>query len=558
MALCGSHLRYAIVFSALVNLAYLAPTLYMLQVYDRVLTSGSRPTLLFLTFALAATLFVLTFLDRLRSRIMMSASVQLDQAFSARIFSRVMKAAGAGVLLRPNQVIRDFDTMRMAVTGPAAVALFDAPWIPIYIIVCFIVHPLIGWLTVVGSALLLMLAILNEQTTRGLAKEASDASAAGYAAQESAGSAADVVRALGMGPAFTAQFEESRRRANGPLMRAASTNGRIGATIRFLRLFLQSAALGLGAWLAISKEVSAGAVFASSMLAARAMSPIDQIVAQWRVLSAAAVAYGSVKEQLRPVEATNQTALPAPAARVSLTQAVVLSPMRDRILLNGISFSLGEGTVVGVIGASGAGKTTLLQLLANARSIEQGEIRLDGARYGEWDDQRLGRFIGYMPQDFALFPGTIKDNISRFDRWAGVDGILADDGAIKAAKAAGVHELILSLPQGYDTQLGPRGRGLSAGQQQRIALARALYGQPVLYVLDEPNSHADAEAEAALMAVIARLRASGALVVVSAHKLSLIAATDVLALLKDGRLERFGPRDQVLASLRPAEPAQTA
>ena len=550
LSLCGVHMRFAVIFSALVNLAYLAPTLYMLQVYDKVVPSGSKPTLVFLTLALTATLFVLTYLDRIRGRLLMTASVRLDQAFSARIFRRAMMDAARGSPIKLNQFVRDFDTIRLAVTGPAALALFDAPWIPIYVIVCYIVHPLIGSLALGGAVVLCLLAVLNERATRDLSRLGAQASAAGYANQESASAGADVVRALGMTPAFVAQFEEARANASAPQMLAARASGRVGGLIRFLRLFLQSAALGAGAWLAISKDISAGAIFASSMLAARALGPIDQIVAQWRTLSAAAAAYDDLRDQLVAEDGGARTVLPDPQARLTLVQASVLAPAGNRALLAGVNLELTGGSIVGVIGPSGAGKTTLLQLIANARAASHGEIRIDGARYQDWEPQRLGRFIGYLPQDSALFPGTIKDNISRFDRWAGVAAEQADAMAVAAAKAAEVHEMILALPKGYDTELGPRGRGLSAGQQQRIGLARALYGRPILYVLDEPNSNADAEGEAALLRLIGELKASGALVVVAAHRMSLIAAVDQIAVMRDGHLERFGPRAEVLAALR--------
>ncbi len=557
-ALCSLHMRYAVFFSALVNLAYLAPTLYMLQVYDRVVPSGSRSTLVFLTIALGATLFVLTYLDRMRSRILLAASVSLDQGFSGRLFQRAMAAAGAGQPLRLNQLIRDFDTVRLAVTGPAMLALFDAPWIPIYIVVCYIVHPLIGSIALGGALLLILLAILNDRITRDVNRQAAAAVAASAAGQDSISASADVVRALGMTSAFQAQFEAARAKASTPQLQGTRTSGRIGALIRFLRLFLQSIALGAGAWLAIEKQVSAGAIFASSMLAARALSPIDQIVAQWRVLSAAATSYNALRDYLGRETSVNTTLLPDPRARLTLQRASVFSPSRDRLLLNGISFEAAAGSIIAVIGPSGAGKTTLLQLIANARAVDQGEIRIDGAKYADWDPQRLGRFIGYMPQDSALFPGSIKDNISRFNSWIGVSGPQADEMAVAAAKAAGVHEMILRLPKGYDTVLGQRGRGLSAGQQQRIAMARALYGQPLLYLLDEPNSNADGEADAALLQIIAHLKAAGAIVIIAAHRVSLVAVADMVALLNEGRLERFGPRDEVLAALRESQTGAAA
>jgi len=561
LTLCGTHLRFAVLFSAIVNVAYLAPTLYMLQVYDRVVPSGSQPTLVFLTLALAAALFLLTYLDRMRGRILLAASVRLNQAFAGRIFSRALASAARGAPIRLNQMTRDFDTVRMAITGPAILAVFDAPWIPIYIIVCFMVHPLIGAIALGGAIVLCLLAVLNERSTWGLNRRAAAAAAVSSIGQDSITANADIVRSLGMSSAFLGQFEMARANVVEPQLEGARTTGGVAALIRFLRLLLQSIALGAGAWLAIDKQISAGAIFASSMLAARALSPIDLIVANWRTLSAAVTAYGSIREHLGPEDAPPLTELPAPGSRLSVRQLTIASPPRGRAqpLVDGVSFEAAAGQVVGVIGPSGAGKTTLLQALANARVCDAGEVRIDGASYTDWDPERLGRFIGYMPQDCALFPGSIKDNISRFDRWAGVEAETIDRAAIEAAEAAGIHELILTLPQGYDTLLAPRGRGLSAGQQQRVALARAVYGSPFLYVLDEPNSNADAEAEAALMRLIGRLKAQGAIIVMSVHRASLIGVVDTIVQLRGGRLERFGPRDQVLAALQgPATPARAA
>jgi ATP-binding cassette subfamily C protein len=556
LKLCGVHLRYALFFSALVNIAYLAPTLYMLGVYDMVVPSGSEATLVFVTIALSLTLLTLTYLDKIRSRILSAASIRLDHVFSARIFRRAMLGAGGGPQPRINQMIREFDLIRAAATGPAALAMFDAPWIPLYVAVCFYLHPAIGSLALGGSLVLFLLAVWNERSTRDYSTRALEASSASFAAQEAAGGSADVVRALGMTQAFVNQFETARTRANLPQMEAAHANGRIGGIIRFLRLFLQSTALGLGAWLAIHKQISGGAIFAASMLAARALSPIDQIVAQWRTVSQALSAYRAIRVQLAAKDDVVQTQLPTPLPRLSVSQVSVVTPVRDRAILQGIGFSAEGGQVVGVIGPSGAGKTTLMQVLANARAPDQGDVRIDGARYGEWDSQRLGRHIGYVPQDSALFPGTIKDNISRFSAFAGEDQALVDALAVAAAKAAGVHDMILGLPGGYDMALGPRGRGLSAGQQQRIALARALYGEPVLFVFDEPNSNLDAEGETILVQVVAQLRARGALVVVAAHRLGLIASADLLAVIRGGRLERFGPRQEVLDALKAAEAPQ--
>jgi ATP-binding cassette subfamily C protein len=562
LALCGSHLRFAVLFSAIVNLAYLAPTLYMLQVYDRVVPSGSQPTLVFLTLALAATLFLLTYLDRMRGRILLAAGVRLNEAFVGRIFTRALTTAAGGQPMRLNQMVRDFDTIRLATTGPAIIALFDAPWIPIYIVVCFIVHPLIGAFALIGALVLGALAVLNERSTREVNRQAAEAAAASSVGQDSISASADVVRSLGMSQAFQRQFETARANMVEPQLAGARSTGRIGALIRFLRLLLQSVALGAGAWLAIDKQISAGAIFASSMLAARALSPIDMIVANWRTLSAAVTSYDSLRETLKAEPAPRRMQLPPPRERVLVRQVGVSVPTRgggSLRLIDNMAFEARAGQAIGVIGPSGSGKTTLLQVIAGARAPDEGDMRLDGARYAEWDPERLGAAIGYLPQDSALFPGSIKDNISRFARWTDVPADEIDRKTIAAAAGAEIHDLILTLPQGYDTELGPRGRGLSAGQQQRVALARALYGDPFLYVFDEPNSAADSEGEAALIRLIGRLKAQGSIVVMSVHRASLVGAVDALVQLRGGRIERMGPRDQVLAALQaPATPIRPA
>ena len=546
------HLHYALIFSALVNLAYIAPTLYMLGVYDMVVPAGSDLTLVFFTLALGLTLLTLTTLDKLRASILQAASLRLDAVFSERLLRRAFRP-GRGAQVRLNQQMREFETVRAAVTGPAILALFDVPWIPIYVACCFFLHPVIGVLALASASLLVLLAIWNERATRPLSQRALEASAASYALQDSAGVSADVVRALGMSGAMVGLLKAARQRANLPASEAAGASARIGGAIRFLRLLLQSSALAVGAWLAIHKQISGGAIFASTMLTSRALAPIDSMVAQWRALSGAISAYVAIKSHVCAEEPPPATALPRARPRLKADQITVASPSRDRAILSDVRFNAEGGQVVGVVGASGAGKTTLMQVLANARLPDRGEVRLDGARYGDFDPDRLGRWIGYVPQDSVLFPGTIKENISRFDAAAGADPEEVDAKAVAAAREAGVHDLILAFEGGYDAVIGPRGRGLSAGQQQRIAIARALYGEPDLFIFDEPNANLDAEGEAELKELLLRLRARGALVIVSVHRHSLIAATDLLAVMSHGRLDRFGPTEEVLGALRPAE-----
>ena len=451
--------------------------------------------------------------------------------------------------------------MRQALTGPGILALFDAPWAPIYVIVCFLIHPLLGALSLVGAATLFGLTWWNEVSTKAPLKRANEAASLSYLSQQYSTAGAEVIRALGMRRAMVQRHLQERQTAAGLQLKASFAGSGVTAISRFMRLAFQSLALGAGAYLAIEQKVSAGAIFAASLLVGRALSPIDLIVANWRTLSAAVTSYELVREHLRPEATTPRTELPRPGARLTVRQATIISPARDRPqpLLEAISFEAQAGQVVGVIGPSGAGKTTLLQAIANARVCDGGEVRIDGASFTDWDPDRLGRVIGYMPQDCALFPGSIRDNISRFERWTGVDAEAIDQATIEAAMAAGIHEMILSLPQGYDTVLAPRGRGLSAGQQQRVTLARAVYGAPFLYVLDEPNSNADADAEAALVRLIGGLKARGAIVVMSVHRASLVGVVDLIVQLRGGRLERYGPRDQVLAALQaPAGAPATA
>ena len=553
LAACRRHARYVLLFSVLVNIAYLAPTLYMLQVYDRAVPSGSRATLAMLTLALVAALLTLTFLDQMRQRILAAASVRLDRIFSTRLLNRALAAPGGPSQARLNQTFRHFDQIRGAVTGPAALAAVDAPWIPIYILVCFMVHWIIGLVTLAGAVLLLALAVVNDRMTRDLFTKASEANARSSGAQDAAGASADVIRSLGMTGAFVRRLESYRAAATRPQLEAARENGRVGGAIRFFRLFLQSLALGVGAWLAINKLVSAGDVFACSMLAGRALAPIDLLVSQWRSVATASAAYRAIEEQLAdPGKAASTTLLPPPAPQLALERVSVLTPRRDRYILRDVSLAADGGSVVCLIGPSGAGKTTLLQVIANARAADAGEARIDGARYQDWDADRLGAWIGYVPQDCVLFPGTVKDNISRFRAWAGEDQAAVDARAVDAAQAADVHRMILALPEGYDTQIGPRGRGLSAGQQQRIALARAFYGAPTLFALDEPNSNLDAEGEASLVRAIAGLKARGALVIMAAHRTALVQAADYLAVVREGRIERYGPTAEILKAIQGA------
>ncbi len=548
---CRWHLLFAAGFSALVNVLYLAPTLYMMQIYDRVVPTGGLLTLAFVTAVVVFALATLAALDHIRARLLIRASLRIDRLLAGPVMERLVASPLGGVRVR--QAMREFDHARAVIGGAGALALCDAPWTPIYLLFCFILHPALGALTLAGVLILLGLAVLNERATRPRLQDAARAAAGAYAAQEAIAGQADVVRALGMRRALVARQLEERGAAIGAQAGAQLSGGRYSGAIRFMRLLLQSLALGLGGWLAVEGQITAGAIIAASVLLSRAVHPIEQLVGSWAGIVQARSSLKVLTDLFAQTSALEQsrTELPAPTGRLDVEAVTVRAPDSEALLLKRVGFSLQPGQSLGVIGPSGAGKTTLARLLAGAATPAAGAVRLDGADYAVWDPERLARHIGYLPQDSALFAGTVRDNISRFAAALGEDPARVDAAAVAAAQAAGVHELILRLPHGYDTRLGPGGQGLSAGQAQRIALARALYGDPSLLVLDEPNSHLDQEGEAALMRAVRQAGERGATVVMIAHRAGVLSTMDQLLVLKDGAVAALGPHDEVAAALQP-------
>lgn len=548
---CRPHFIWAAVFSALVNLLYLAPTLYMMQVYDRVVPTGGMTTLVLVSGVAVFALATLALLDWLRGRVLLRAGLRLDRQLASRVLSRVMdiQAKTPG-----SHALREFDSFRQAVSGSGALALFDAPWTPIYLICCFLLHPWIGMLTLAGGLVLFGLALLNEREGRRRIQSAHDATNAAYQAQESIAGQSEVVRALGMRRASINRQILQRRSAVDQSAEAQLTGGKYSGAIKFFRLTLQSAALGLAALLAVRGEISAGAIIASSVLLSRAVAPIELLVGSWPQLVKARASWKMLTDLFVQTagQERQRTALPPPRGLLSCEAATVRFEGTDQPQLRQASFVLEPGRVLGVIGPSGSGKTTLARSVAGAQALTAGLIRLDGAAYDARDADELARFIGYLPQSPSLFPGSIRDNISRFASSTGASTADVDLGAVKAAQTAGAHEMILRLPRGYDTELGPFGAGLSAGQAQRVALARALYGDPVLLVLDEPNSNLDQEGEAALMNAVRAAARRGAAIMVVAHRAGILAQVHSLLLMQDGAVKLFGPREEVLASIRKA------
>lgn len=546
---CRIHLFWAAGFSAAVNVLYLTPTIYMMQVYDRVVPTGGLVTLVLISAAAVFALATLALLDWLRGRMLVRAGLRLDRLLSARILSRVVDIQTRA----PNtQAMREFDNVRSAVAGQGALALFDAPWTPLYLGCCFLLHPALGFLTLFGGTLLFFLAWLNERDSRPRLAKAIQSNNAAYAAQEAVAGQAEIVRALGMrGPSIARQVRQ-RRSATIQQADAQLTGGKYSGVIKFVRLVLQSAALGIAAYLVVRGQISPGSIIASSVLLSRAVAPVELLVGVWPSLVQARSSWMNLIELFAqsPEHDQARTALPDPVGRIRLEGVSVRLPGTEGAQLKGIALAIEPGQTVGVIGPSGSGKTTLARVVAGALKPTLGVVRLDGAEYGARDDDERARHIGYLPQVPSLFAGTIKDNISRFAGEAGVDPGEIDQAAVAAAKAAGAHDLIQGLPNGYDTVLGPYGAGVSAGQAQRIALARALYGAPVLLVLDEPNSNLDQEGETALMTAIINASKRGAAVVIVAHRAGVLARVDRLVVMRDGSVQTEGPREAVLARLR--------
>jgi ATP-binding cassette subfamily C protein len=555
LADCRQHFIAAAVFSLLINILYLAPTLYMLQVYDRVVPTAGTTTLLFVTMALAFALLTLSILDMIRNRLLIRASQRIDALIAPRILKQMM-ATDSGAA---GQAMRDFDNVRTAMAAPGIAAIFDVPWTPVFLIVAFMLHFWIGILAIVASILLVTLAVLNQRATQKKMEVATSAMAAAHNSQQAAAVHGTTVKGLGMTGAMVERQLGHRRLALANMLSAQFAGGRLSATSRFFRLFVQSVALGVGALLAIAGDISAGAIIASSVLLSRALQPIESIIGAWSSLAAARAAARRLSKSLENLDEQRiYTALPAPQG-VLQAEEVGVRGRDGRAILVGVSFRADPGNILGIIGPSGSGKTTLGKILIGALQPTVGTVRIDGARLTDWDQDELGKHFGYMPQEPSLFEGTIKENIARFSRArSSEENKRIDEAVVDAAKAAGVHEMILQLPQGYDTTLGLMGAGLSAGQAQRMALARALYGEPRLLVLDEPNAFLDQDGEAALLGALTKARARGATVIVIAHRRGVLAVADRLLVLDEGRPKMIGPAAEVVARLTGPKAAENA
>ena len=543
--------------SATINLLYLTGSFFMLEVYDRVLPSRSIPTLVGLA-VIAAVLFAFQgVLDIFRGRVLTRIGASLDEALSGRIFDIVVRlplktcTSGDGV-----QAVRDLDQVRAFMSSLGPTALFDLPWMPLYLGICFIFHFWIGMTAAIGALILVGITLLTEFRTREPTRAAAETGAARTALALSSRRNAEVLQAMGMSGRVGGLWGQANAKYMVSQLRASDVAGGLGAASKVLRMALQSAVLGVGAYLVIEQQATAGVIIAGSILSARALAPVELAIANWRGFVAARQSWRRLVELMAALPHRGEPLpLPAPRTSLSVEGVSVAPPGGKRFVVQDVALALKAGNGLGVIGPSASGKSSLARILVGVWSPLRGKVRLDGAALDQWDTESLGRHIGYLPQDVELFAGTVAENIGRFDSEPDAEAVLA------AAKAANVHELILRLPDGYETQVGESGMALSAGQCQRIALARALYGDPFLIVLDEPNSNLDAEGEQALTQAILSARARGRIVVVIAHRPSALAAVDLVLVMADGRTQTFGPKDEVLAKVlrpAPAAVAQTA
>jgi ATP-binding cassette subfamily C exporter for protease/lipase len=533
-------------FSAIINLLALVPSLYMLQVYDRVLSSRNEITLLMLTLLMLGAYLFSSGLDLIRSFVLVRIGARFDMQLNRRLYSAAfeqnLKQAGANA----GQALTDLTTLRQFLTGNALFAFFDAPWFPIYLIVIFMFEPWLGLFAVCGVSIIIVLAVINERVTYAPLKEANSMAIASSTAATNNLRNAEVIESMGMLPNLMGNWFKLHGKFLSLQAQASQKAGTISALTKFFQMALQSSVLGVGALLVLDNKITSGMMIAASILVGRTMAPVQQVIGVWKSWSSTRSAFDRVTMLLEAnPERPAGMELPAPQGHLSVEGVTAAPPGVRTPIVKGLSFAIQPGDVLGVIGPSGSGKSTLARLLVGVWPTMMGKVRLDGADIYAWNKAELGPNLGYLPQDIELFSGTVAENIARF-------GEVNSEKVVQAAQRAGVHDMILHLPEGYDTKLGDGGAGLSGGQKQRLGLARAMYGDPALIVLDEPNSNLDEFGEQALVNAVLDLRKRGKTIILITHRPSALAATTKLLVMRDGTVQLFGTTKDVMSAINEA------
>lgn len=546
LAACRHAFVGVALFSGVINLLYLTGSFFMLEVYDRVLPSRSVPTLVGLAILALVLYGFQGVLDIVRSRILLRLGRSVDEAMSRRVYRVLVRLPLLAPAARGVQPMQDLDQVRSFMSGVGPAALFDLPWMPLYLGICFIFHPLIGLAATAGGLLLVVVTLLTEALMRAPSREATALAGSRNVLAEASRRNAEAVQAMGMTGRLTTLWGECNDRYLTAHQRASDVTATLGGLSKVLRMMLQSAVLGIGAWLVINQQATAGIIIASSILTARALAPVELAVSQWRGFVSARQSWKRLGDLLAkmPEEAPRMT-LPAPSRSLTVEAVSIVPPGTTRVVAQEMNFRLQAGQGLGIVGPSASGKSSLVRAIVGVWPAARGRIQLDSAALDQWTPETLGPHIGYLPQDMELFAGSVAENIARFEAEPESATVIA------AATAAGVHELILNLPQGYETQVGENGNALSAGQRQRVGLARALYRDPFLVVLDEPNSSLDKEGDEALTKAILGVRARGGIVIVIAHRPSALAGVDTVLVMRGGRQQAFGPKDMAQAPVSP-------
>jgi len=538
-----SHYFTIAVLSAIINMIMLVPSLYMLQVYDRVLSSRNESTLLLLTLIIVVAYLVMTGLDYVRSFLAIRISSKVDMLLNGRIYGAAYLQNLVARGVSAGQALQDLATLRQFLSGSSLFAFFDVPWFPIYLAIIFIIHPYLGVFALVGTLIHIALALWNQSATQAPLAEANAMSVKANQLATNNLRHAEVIESMGMLQNFQNRWFKMHAAFIGLQAKASEKAGLIAVSTKFVRISLQSLILGFAAFLVLQEEITAGMMIVASILMGRALQPVEQVINTWRGWNNTQSAYQRLDELLtaNPIKKTAM-ALPAPVGNLVVEKVTAMPPNTRRPTLQNLSFSIQPGDVLGVIGPSGAGKSTLARIITGIWPAVGGKVRLDGADIFQWDKTELGPYIGYLPQDVELFNGSVSENIARF-------GDVDAEKVVTAAKRAGVHEMVLQLAEGYDTVLGDGGAGLSGGQKQRIGLARAMYNDPTFVVLDEPNANLDDAGELALINAIKDLRDAKKTIVLITHKTSTLAATNKLLMLKDGTAQAFGETQNILKQL---------